>query len=80
MNTVSFLSRLALTGIAAFAISLVFDVQPLALFSFATGALTLLVAAGDYAPRDRDWATSRGQVLEFKPATNDVPATEKVAA
>jgi hypothetical protein len=80
LKLVSFLSRLALVSVAAFTLGVVLNVQPLALFSFAIGALTLLVVAGDYAPRDRDRASSPVRVLEFTPAPNRAPTAEMLAA
>ena len=80
MKLVSIFSRLALTGVAAFVLGLTFDVQPLALFSFAVGALTLLVVAGDYAPRHRSRARNRDNVLAFTPAAARSAAPAKLAA
>jgi hypothetical protein len=75
MKLISLFSRLALIGVAVFVLGVALNVQPLALFSFAIGALVLLVAAGDYTPRARVWQPRRGQVIDFTP-----PAPARVAA
>lgn len=80
MKLISFFSRLALTSVAAFVLGVAFEVAPLALFSFAVGALVLLVVVGDYAPRNHDWAASRGRVFAFAPTPARVAAPEKIAA
>ena len=80
MKLISLTSRLALTGLAAFLLGVVINVAPLGLFSVAAGALVLLVVVGDYAPRNHDWAASRGRVLAFAPAPARTAASEKIAA
>ena len=44
------LATIAAVSVAAFSVSLVLDVRPLALFSVATSAMILLGVARDYAP------------------------------
>ena len=80
MKLVSFFARLALTGVAAFVLALAFDVQPLALFSFAIGALVLLVVADDYAPRHRNRVMNRSNVIAFTPAPVHGAAPAKLVA
>jgi hypothetical protein len=80
MKLVSAFSRLALTSVAAFALGVAFDVQPLALFSLAAAALTLLVVASDYAPRHRARAVATDNVISFNPAPARVDTIEKLAA
>lgn len=80
MKLISLFARLALTAVAAFALGVAFDLAPLVLFSVAVGALVLLVVAGDYAPRNHDWAASGGRVIAFTPAPDRVAAPEKIAA
>lgn len=74
------LSRLAAFGLGAFLLGVAFDAQALTLFALAAGALVLLVAAGDYAPRTRIWQPRRAPIVNF-PATALRPTTvEKLAA
>ena len=80
MKLISLFSRLALVCVAAFVLGVAFDVAPLALFSVAVGALVLLVVAGDYAPRNHDWAANRARVFPFAPIPSHVAAPEKIAA
>ena len=81
MKLISFLSRFALAGVAAFVLGIALDVQPLAFFSFAIGALVLLGVAGDYAPRVQDGPASQGNVIDFTPpAPARVTAPAKLAA
>ena len=86
MNTVSahtvisWFSRLALIAVAAFAVGVAFDFHPLALLSFAVGALTILIVAGDYAPRNHDWPASRDNVIDFASEMARTTPSEKRAA
>ena len=80
MKLVSVLSRLALTGLAAFLLGLVLDTQPLALFAVATSALVLLVAAGDYAPRTTRPRSRLADLVPFAPAAARSETTTKLAA
>ncbi|MSU23598.1 MAG: hypothetical protein EXS32_07215 [Opitutus sp.] len=86
MNTVparklvSLLSRFAALGLAAFVLGVTFDAQALALFALAAGALVLLIAAGDYAPRPRAWQPHRASIVNFPPAALRPVATAKLAA
>ena len=86
MNTISSLklialfSRLALVGLAGFVLSLTLEVQPLALFSFAVGALVLLIAAGDYAPRSQLRRSRIAGVIDFASDPLRSTSPEKLAA
>lgn len=80
MKLVSLFSRLALTGLAAFLLGVVLDTQPLALFAFATSALVLLVAAGDYAPRSAQPRSRAANLLPFAPLPALNPTATPLAA
>ncbi len=54
MKLVSLLTRVALGSVVALALAVAFDLQPLALFCVAAGALFALIFAGDYAPIPAD--------------------------
>ena len=58
MNFNSLLSRLALTGVLAFAAGLVLNVAALAFFAFAASVLVLLIGAADYGSR-RNYGAAR---------------------
>lgn len=80
MKLVSFFSRVALVSVAAFVLGVALDVQPLALFAFATASLVLLVAAGDYAPRASLRQPRAARVIDFTPAPARAVAPAKLAA
>lgn len=79
MKLISFIARLALVGVSAFLLGFTFDVQALALFAFAIGALFLLVVAGDYAPLLSDPVPSADNLMAFPPQRGSASA-QKLAA
>ena len=80
MKLVSFLSRLALVAFAAFVLGVALDVQPLALFAFATGALFLLIVASDYAPRGHSRVSVAATVIDFPTAPARAGHPQRLAA
>ena len=80
MKLIALSSRVALTAFAAFVLGLALDVQPLALFAFASAALFLLVVAGDYAPQAAPRRVHSATIVPFTPLTPAAPVDERLAA
>ena len=80
MKLIALSSRVALTAVAAFLLGLALDVQPLALFAFASAALFLLVVAGDYAPHAAPRLQHLATIVPFSPLTSSEDANERLAA
>lgn len=80
MKLVSLFSRLAILGLVAFGFGIASDTHPLALFSFATSALVLLVVSGDYAPHALRPSPRCAAVVDFPPAPARDARSENRAA
>jgi hypothetical protein len=68
MKIVTLLTRVALASVVALTLAVALDLQPLALFSVAAGALFALIVANDYAPRHRDRVAVAATVIDFSRA------------